>query len=354
MGVPCDPRRRAYPLNAQSLSTLPAIATTFFQKLDGRSWNYGEKRIDSPESARDMRVRRRKFKEHSYQHIYQNTVGGVLLFYHDIDRLVYYTAFAVTARKYQAQVLAFSLMYDHTHSSVRLKDPFRLGDFVRDYTSIYAMEFNRDIGRHGPLFQCAYGNAPKVGAKALRTNVAYIDNNAVEKQLCERAEEYRWNLLAYLNSSHPFSKELKRSRSSRRLLRSLKRVEAFSRNDAYLPYPILRSLYDGLTQEETEQLTDFIIHTYLPIDRQERMSLYGSYENMLTAINSNTGSEYDIKEEYETFPHTIFRELLHACRHAPNPKALTVLTPAEKKRIASRLQQKTGASYYQLKKFLAL
>lgn len=304
-----------------------------------------------------MRVRKRRIKEKAFQHIYQNTVGGVLLFYNDMDRLVYCTAFAVTARKYQAQVLAISLMYDHTHSSVRLKDPFKLGDFVRDYTSIYAMEFNRDIGRHGPLFQCAYGNAPKVGAKAIRTNVAYIDNNAVEKQLCKKAEDYRWNLIAFLDCTHPFSKKVDRSHASRRLLRSLKRVEAFSKANAHLPYPILRSLFDGLTEEEKEQLTDFILLTYLPLDREERMSLYGSYENMLMAINSNTGSEYDIREDFDTCPHTIYQELLQACQHSSftsNPKALLVLQPAEKKRIALALQQKTGASHYQLKKFLDL
>ena len=304
-----------------------------------------------------MRVRKRRIKENAYQHIYQNTIGGVLLFYHDMDRLVYYTAFSVTARKYQAQVLAMSLMYDHTHSSVRLKNPFKMGDFVRDYTSLYATEFNRDIGRHGPLFRCAYGNAPKVGAKAIRTNVAYIDNNAVEKQLCQRAEQDRWNLIAFLDSSHPFSKKIDRSHASRRLLRSLKRVEAFSKADAYLPYRILRSLYDGLTPEEKEQLTDFILHTYLPIDKEQLILLYGNYENMLLAVNSNTGSEYDIKEEFDNSPHTIYKELLQACHHssfADNPKALLVLPPNDKKRIANILQQRTGATFYQLSKFLDL
>ena len=304
-----------------------------------------------------MRVRKRRIKDNAFQHIYQNTVRGVLLFYSDMDRLVYYTAFSVMARKYQAQVLAISLMYDHTHSSVRLKDPFLMGDFVRDYTSIYAMEFNRDIGRHGPLFRCAYGNAPKVGAKAIRTNVAYIDNNAVEKQLCCKAEQDRWNLIAFLNCPHPYSKKIDRSHSSRRLLRSIKRVEAFSRANAYLPYNILRSLYDNLTREEEEQLTDFILYTYLPIDKEQLMLLYGSYENMLLAVNSNTGSEYDIKEEFDNSPHTIYKKLLRVCRHssfADNPKALLVLPPTDKKRIADILQQRTGATFYQLSKFLDL
>lgn len=305
-----------------------------------------------------MRVRKRRIKDNAFQHIYQNTVRGVLLFYSDMDRLVYYTAFSVMARKYQVQVLAISLMYDHTHSSVRLKEPFRLGDFVRDYTSIYAMEFNRDIGRHGPLFRCAYGNAPKVGAKAIRTNVAYIDNNAVEKQLCCQAEQDRWNLIAFLDCSHPYSTKIDRSHSSRRLLRSIKRVEAFSRANAYLPYSILRSLFDNLTKEEEEQLTDFILYTYLPIDKEQLMLLYGgNYQNMLLAINSNTGSEYDIKEEFDNSPHTIYKELLRVCQQssfASNPKALLVQPPEQKKRIADILQQRTGATFYQLRKFLDL
>ena len=302
-----------------------------------------------------MRVRKRRIKENAFQHIYQNTVRGVLLFYSDMDRLVYYTAFAVAARKYQVQVLALSLMYDHTHSSVRLKDPSKMGDFVRDYTSFYAMEFNRDIGRHGPLFRCAYGNAPKVGAKQIRTNVAYIDNNAVEKQLYGKAEEDRWNLVAFLDSDHPFSMKIDRRHASRGLLRSLKRVEAFSKANAYLPYHILRSLFDGLNEKEKEQLTDFILQVYLPIDKEEVFLLYGDYQTLLTAVNSNTGSEYDIKEVFENEPHTIYRELIRVCQsssYADNPKAMLVLPATKKKWIADILQQRTGATYYQLKKFL--
>ena len=263
----------------------------------------------------------------------------------------------MTARKYQAQVLAISLMYDHTHSSVRLKEASRMGAFVRDYTSIYAMEFNKDIGRHGPLFSCAYGNAPKIGAKKIRTNVTYIDNNAVEKLLFERAEQDRWNVIAFLHSSHPFSEKINRRSASKKLLRSLRRVEAFSKANAYLRYRILRELFDGLNTKEKEQLTDYILYTYLPIDKEELFLLYGDYQNMLTAINSNTGSEYDIKEDFDNDPHTIYRDLLKTCRRssfADNPKAMLVLPKADKIRIANILQQRTGATYFQLKKFLDL
>ena len=99
------------------------------------------------------------------------------------------------------------------------------------------------------------------------------------------------------------------------------------------------------------------MHTYLPIDKEQLILLYGNYENMLLAVNSNTGSEYDIKEEFDNSPHTIYKELLQACHHssfADNPKALLVLPPTDKKRIADILQQRTGATFYQLSKFLDL
>ena len=302
-----------------------------------------------------MRVRKRRIREGAFQHLYQNTCRGVLLFYDDMDRLVFYTVYSVNVRKYDVQVLAFALMYDHAHSLVRLKDPFRMGDFVRDYTSSYAMEFNRDCGRSGPLFRCAYGSAPKAGAKKIRTAVSYVNNNSVEKLLFGQAEEDRWNLLAYLDNPHPFSEPIVLKQASRRLRRSLKRVEEFSKSNAWLSYRILRQLFDGLSDKEARQLKDFIILKYYPIDKDELMLLYHDYQTLLTAVNSNTGSEYDIKEDFDSGPHTIYRKMLEVCSQssfACNPKMLVTIPLSQKKRIAGILQQRTQAELYQIKKLL--
>ncbi len=304
-----------------------------------------------------MRVRKRKLKENAWQHIYQKAAGSMLLFYDDLDRLVYYTSFVVSARRHHAKVLAFALMYDHTHALVRLEDYSSIGDFVRDYASLYAMEFNRDLERHGPVFCCAYGNAPKEGAKKIRTTVAYIDNNSVEKRLFNRAEEDRWNLMAYVYTDHPFSERLVRRNASRTLARALKRVEFFSSMNAYLPYRILRELYDGLTEKESAQLTDFIITTYNPVDREDLMLLYGDYPTMLVAVNSNTGSEYDLKEDYDNGTHEIYRRLLEICRHSSfgdNLKSVLTMPVRQKTEWADILYRQTGASSFALKKFLGL
>ena len=304
-----------------------------------------------------MRVRKRRITENAWQHIYQKTSGNKLLFYDDFDRLVFFTAFVVTARRYHASVLAFALMYDHTHALVRLENPFRIGAFVRDYASLYAMEFNRDIERHGAVFCCAYGNAPKEGAKRLRTTVAYIDNNAVEKGLFKRAEDDRWNLMAYLCSDHPFSEKLVRRDVSRKLGRSLKRVELYSSRNAFLRYQVLRDLFDGLNGKESAQLTDFIISSYNPLDKDDLMLLYGDYRTMLVAVNANTGSEYDLKEDYGFGSHDVYRRLLDICRESAigrNLKSVLVMPVKQKIAWADTLGRLTGASSFAIKKFLGL
>lgn len=57
-----------------------------------------------------------------------------------------------------------------------------------------------------------------------------------------------------------------------------------------------------LSEKETEQFVDHVIKIYLPFDYEELISYYGSYDNMITAMNSNTGSEHDIGK-HETDSH---------------------------------------------------
>ena len=50
--------------------------------------------------------------------------------------------------------------------------------------------------------------------------------------------------------------------------------------------------------EEREQLTDFIVSTYSVIDHKAASNYFQTYENQLITASANTGSEYDIKENF--------------------------------------------------------
>ena len=59
-------------------------------------------------------------------------------------------------------------------------------------------------------------------------------------------------------------------------------------------------LFKKLNNKEKLQLTDFIVSTYNCLDYKAMISYYGSFDTLITAVNSNTGSEYDIQEVFDT------------------------------------------------------
>ena len=304
-----------------------------------------------------MRGHKRKFIPDAYEHIYQHGINYNLIFYSLEDRLVFFTIFAVMAWQYGICVLTLALMFNHFHTLLRATSSKVIALFIGTVTSTYAMAFNRDAGRKGALFEKAYGSAPKTGDKKVRTNIAYIFNNSVEKQLFHRAEDDRWNFLAYIGNDHPFSPPIVLEKVSRHLKASLKEVERHVKDHAYLRYPVIRRLYKKLSANEREQLTDYIISRYLPIDKAALLSFYKNYPSMVLAINSNTGSEYDLKEEYKADSDLAYREMLGILgKSSFSGKPHSVIAaPSEKKgKIADYFRQATSAKDYQIARLLHL
>lgn len=304
-----------------------------------------------------MRGHLRKYPQDTFQHIYQQAIARCIIFYSMEDRLVYYTVFSVMARNYGITVLALALMFDHVHYLIKAGTRELYAKFIGVTTSVFVMAYNRDSGRKGPLFRKAYGNAPKRRDKDVRTCIAYDYNNSVEKKLFARAEQDRWNLLAYIDNSHPFSLPIGRNTASKKLLRSMDAVPRFRKRNEYLDYPVVRKLFDGLDYVESEQLLDFIISLYLPIDREKLLGYYRSYKDMVMAINSNTGSEYNLDEVYDLESHQGFVQMLEITQmssFANDPRSLILLPDAKKRQIAEVLMNRTDATLGQVKRFLHL
>lgn len=305
----------------------------------------------------NMRGIKRRFNSRGCQHIYQNTIGGTLLFYSDEDRLVFTTLFTVLAEKYDVGALSLTLMYNHTHSVILVESALIMAKFCGELASKYATAFNRDSGRKGPLFKKAYGNAPKNEDKKIRTAIAYSANNSVEKKLCALAQDDRWTFLAYLKSDHPFSEKIDIRTASFRMRKSLKRLKGLRSKSIPLSYPIIRGLFDGLDKKESEQLKDAIISAYMPISAQLLLRFYKDIDSMLLAINSNTGSEYDIREDYDDSSHLAYRDSLSIIARssfADNPKSILTAPNAVKWQIADILCKMTGASMHPISKVLGL
>ena len=328
-------------------------------------------------------MKRRKFVPGTPNHIYQRSRNGSVIFYSLEDCLVYFTVFCTCAKWFGLTVLGLCEMYDHIHQLVVAQDLPMLSEFERMVNMKFSYEYYDDLKRGvkslvsdfdrrnrvnldsagytipniGHLFQSPFGSAPKIGSKKIRTSIAYLYNNPVERNIHPEAIKWRWNFLAYAFSDHPFSERMLRRDASTKLRKDLKEVEGCYARGSHLRYAQLRRMFDGLSPDEKNQLVDFIIVAYNVIEYDRLSSYYGSLEKMLLAINSNTGSEYDIKEERHHNTDSSYGQMMnYVVRHdyVSRAKDVLLLPTKEKDALVRILVRDTMADEWQALKFLGM
>lgn len=299
----------------------------------------------------------RKFINNGVNHVYQRTRSGFNIFYEVEDYLVYYTIFSVLSVKYGINVYGLCLMIDHLHSLISASSSRVFSAFVSNVTITFVKEYNRYHSRSGPLFCKGFGWAPKSGMKVLRTAISYLFNNPVERLLCKRAQNYRWNFLAYASSNNPFSDHLVWKKASRNLRRALKEVDGTIALNSHMTYVQLRRLFAGLDSREKKQLVDHIIVRYNVIRYDILIgTYYNGYDNMVLAINSNAGSEYDIPEYKSGYSDAEYRDLYKYVHKLGIKDAGEVISlPMESKfTLMSGMLTETSVSKLQILKYLHL
>lgn len=290
-------------------------------------------------------------------HIYQRSEGHVVLFYTRNDLLSFYTILSICAAKTGVKVLAVAVMYDHIHILVEAASRREVKSFVQMYSSLYAQEFNKDSCLSGRVFESPFGSAVKHGDKEIRTCAGYIYNNHTNKRLCNKAEETRWNYLAYAHSPNPFSPPIKREIASKRMRFAIAIVESEYKASRFLNHATLKRVYSRLNGIEREQMTDFIIDKYRFIDYKALESMYRSYEEMVYSFNANTFNDYDIKEEScdRRGDDTVFREMatyITSSKIFRNLKDLLTISENRKIGLATELKVITRATWRQIGAYL--
>ncbi|MBQ7019407.1 MAG: transposase [Bacteroidales bacterium] len=299
--------------------------------------------------------KRRRFGDGECMHIYQRSVKGFNLFYDQEDFIVFYTIVSVLTKVYKVVLMEMCLMVDHVHLLVSSESLEEMSAFVRHYTSLYVMESNNDIGRKGPLFHKSFGSAPKVGSKKIRSAIVYVGNNPVEKKLCRYAEQYRWNFLAYMKDAAPFSTFIRYQDRSKSLCRALKEVRSMAAANKYLSHAHVRRLLGNFNGNEKDFLVDYIVSRFFSFDRDALLSYYESHDEMLHAMSSTAGSEYDIKETFHSGSDSVYADMADVVRNEFRivPLRQVVVQSAENKlHIAGILKRKTSATKMQIAKFL--
>ncbi len=290
-------------------------------------------------------------------HCYQRSRNGFLLFYGVSDYLLYFTLVCTTAPRYGVRILELCLMPDHIHASVTVNRREDLSAFFSEVSRRYARSNNIVCRSEGSLFESPFGSVPKTGAKKARTNLIYLGNNPVERQLCTKAEDYQWNFLAYARSAHPFSEPLVIRNASWSLRRAIREINALHKAGQPVSYPALKRLSRKLDRKETRQLTDWIVHRYNIIDYDAAARYFDGFDRMLEAMHTNTGSEYDLNEIFTGKSDACYARMMTRTLQTlriQDIHELFALKEEERLRLFPELLQVRDATPEQVAKFLRI
>lgn len=296
---------------------------------------------------------RKKENKMVAKHVFLKGRNGWGIFYRIEDCLVYFTLYSVLVRQMHLCVLAFSIMFNHTHSLFKIIARGKVSDFQRRLESCFAREYNTEYKRTGPVFNSPFGQSDKKGVKNIISAIAYNANNPVAGRMCKKAEENRWTLLAYYNNPNPFSKKLVK-RESRHVMRdALKIVDLYYSKGKHLGYAVLRRIYAHLDMEEKRQMTDYIICKYNFLSYEDLIEIFGSFDKALETISNIAGNEYELEDEYGD--HSNYQKMLSLSRQmgfeGPN---FENLSSRQIRRISSAFYVKFNPKTDQIRKFLHL
>ena len=242
------------------------------------------------------------FKAGVPAHCYQKGINGNVLFYSQIDRLVYFTIYAVEAKKRGIRTLALCLMTDHTHSLLIADSSTQLSLFNRNVEAKYAFAFNKLSRKRGVVFM-PYGHAFKAREKDIRTCIIYIANNPVEKRKFAYAEQDRWTFLAYADNRAPFSEPFIARKASTPMKKAIAMVQG-AYSQSVRTKPIIR-----IRKAVSPRITSAPTRIAAKLPSPAAIRYFGTMNKMLTAIHSTTGSEHDLSEERDTSSETVYLQM---------------------------------------------
>ena len=297
----------------------------------------------------------RKHSVAGYDHVYQITVDRGICFYTTADCIVWFTLLCVLARRYHVRILSVCIMLNHFHIQLKAPSAAALSAFMRDLTSLFTRLYNRQYGLSGPLVGGQFKNAVKQKGQKVRENFIYICNNPIVKHAVPRAEQYRWNFLAYMKSSHPFSEEILPGTESELLVQVLSNVRTRKNSGRPIDYLFFGGLYSRLEEREKRQVIDYIVSEYNVLDYETIRREWGDYEKICQVLSTVAGTEYDIAEEKapEDYRHYYWMIRLAAREgYDLSMVRLTGIGLDALNRLACVFREEAGATRTEIAKFL--
>ena len=129
-------------------------------------------------------------------HIIQRAPGREIIFCEDSDYLYFLHLLKKLYEEFGLNLLCFSLLPNHFHLLIKLKEP-NLTQLMRKLLTSYAMYFNTKYQRKGHVFYGRYRASFCNDEKYLITLSLYIHLNPFNAKLCKFPQDYKWCSLPF-------------------------------------------------------------------------------------------------------------------------------------------------------------
>ncbi len=126
-----------------------------------------------------------------FYHVIIRGVNKENIFIDDEDRRNFLHLLKYYKTELKCRIHAYCLMSNHVHILIEDNNN-KLGELMKNITSVYAGEFNKKYNRIGHLFQDRFKSQNIENQNYLLTVIRYINRNPEKAKIC-KAEKYKWS-----------------------------------------------------------------------------------------------------------------------------------------------------------------
>ncbi len=224
----------------------------------------------------------RKVSYSGFYHVMIRGVNKEIIFRDNRDRINFLHLLKYYKTKLNCVIHAYCLMNNHVHILIEDTNN-KLGELMRNVTSVYAGEFNKKYGRIGHLFQDRFKSQCVESDFYLLRLIRYIHRNPEKAGIC-KTENYKWSSYReYISTSKIIQKEYILSKYDNNFNKA---IELFKNNILTDKEDNIDDVYieSEITKDKAIEFIKYIldvqdIKTILRKNKEEKIEIVKSIKN---------------------------------------------------------------------------
>ena len=135
----------------------------------------------------------RNYLDTSFFHVMSQGINKNYIFKDEIDIKFYIKNMYEIKDKYNAKIIAYCIMNNHTHMLIETKTTENLSKYMHCLNTRYGIYYNKKYKRTGYVFRDRYKAEGIYSEEQLHNCIKYIYDNPVKAGLCNNAKEYEFS-----------------------------------------------------------------------------------------------------------------------------------------------------------------